>query len=349
VITRGHFIGEIVDELSSVTGQIAARANIGVLDLNRYSENFFRDILNPLYGWSLKNLNDDRSNEPGLDLGDKVAKVAIQVTSRSDAAKVNNTLKKITAQQGLAYDKIYVFVAGQKQGSYTLDPALCSQYAFSAANILDVTDLCRKAMDLPIDRLQDLHRLIRANVVKLLVDLQIPDPETGKFPTSGYDKWESKPDPKVGDAKRFTAWLATEYGEALTAEQVEAVRKDLIGLGQRMRRLPRVTREFLAMLFERKSSRRSGRFSDGWQAIRIATVEREYSGGHQELMSELGLLEDEGFAELNGEDPDSCGPPEIGMRIPGATEELPSSFLSYVVAKGLNLRRVLGEVDLSEF
>lgn len=349
MITRGHFIGEIVDELSSVANQIATRSKLGLLDLNVFSENFFRDVFNALYDWKLKNLNQSRSNEPGLDLGDKACRVAIQVTSRSDAAKVNGTLKKITATQATAYDNIFVFVAGHKQGSYTLDAALCNKYAFEEENILDVKDLCRKAMDLPIDKLQALHRLIRTNVVKVLIDLELPDPETGKFPTSGFDKWEVKPEPKVGDAKKFAKWHCNEFDVTLTPNEIKAVQKDLVELGQRLRRLPRVTREFLAMLFERKSPNDSKRFGDSWRAVRYATVEREYGGGCKELNGELGLLSDEGFAEINGEDPYDCGEPEIGMRIPADTEELASSFLDYVEAKKLDLRKVLGQVDLSEF
>lgn len=110
-----------------------------------------------------------------------------------------------------------------------------------------------------------------------------------------------------------------------------------------------MTREFLVMLFERRSPHDSKRFRDQWSAVRLATVEREYSGGREELMGELALLKDEGFAAINGEDAYECGEPEIGMRIPADTDELASSFLAYVEAKKLDLRKVLGQIDLSEF
>ncbi len=349
MITRGHFIGEIIDELTSVANQIAARSKLGIFDLNVFSENFFRDVLNALYDWKLENLNQSRSNEPGLDLGDTTRRVAIQVTSRADGAKVNGTLKKITAKQAGAYDKIFVFVAGKKQGSYTLDDSLCSKYGFEEEHILDVRDLCRKAMDLPIDKLQRLHRLIRSNVVRVLIDLELPDPETGRFPTSGYDKWEPKPEAKVGSAKKFAKWYRDEFDVALTAKEIQDVKADLAVLGRRLRRLPRVTREFLVMLFERKRPHHSRRFADGWRAVRLATVEREYGGALEELRAELALLTDEEFVEVNGEDPHEYGAPEIGMRIPADTEELASGFLLYAAAKKLDLRKVLGEIDLSEF
>lgn len=210
MITRGHFIGEIVDELSSVANQIATRSKLGILDLNVFSENFFRDVINALYDWKLENLNQSRSNEPGLDLGDKVSRIAIQVTSRSDAAKVISTLKKITAEQAAAYDKIFVFVAGQKQGSYTLDATLCNKYGFDEENILDVKDLCRKAMDLPIDKLQALHRLIRMNVVKVLIELELPDPETASFRPLDLTSGRSSPSPRSATRRNLPNGIATK-------------------------------------------------------------------------------------------------------------------------------------------
>ena len=67
-------------------------------DLNRYLEDFFKDILNIVYGYKLVNLNEERSNNPGLDLGDEAVKVAFQVTSTKSSDKVNTTLEKAAAQ-----------------------------------------------------------------------------------------------------------------------------------------------------------------------------------------------------------------------------------------------------------
>jgi len=349
MITRGHFIGEIVDELSAVASQIAMRSKLGLLDLNVFSESFFKDVLNAIYGWQLQGLNQSRSNEPGLDLGDESHKVAVQVTSRSDATKVNSTLTKITADQAKKYSTFFVLVAGEKRSTYKLDAKLSSKYNFQEKNILDVQDLCRKTLDLPIDKLQHLHRTIRTNVAKVLIELEVPDPDTGKFPTSGFDKWEVKPEAKVGDGQKFAAWVEEESNTPLTPKEIENVRKDLIMLGHRLRRLPRVTREFLVMLLERKSPRKSTRFTDAFKTVRLDTVEREYGGGAAELKGELGLLEDEGFVQVNGEESYEHGEPEIGMRIPADTDDLAMGFLEYVKAKKLDLRNVLGQIDLSGF
>ncbi|WOH57835.1 SMEK domain-containing protein [Bradyrhizobium sp. BWC-3-1] len=66
MLTRGYFIGEIVDALSDVAGQVSTRGRLGLTDLNKHAEDFFKTILNHLLSISLVNLNTDRSNEPGL-------------------------------------------------------------------------------------------------------------------------------------------------------------------------------------------------------------------------------------------------------------------------------------------
>jgi hypothetical protein len=48
---------------------------------------------------SLVNLNENRSNAPGLDLGDEANGIAFQVTAERTSAKVNETLAKLTAAQ----------------------------------------------------------------------------------------------------------------------------------------------------------------------------------------------------------------------------------------------------------
>jgi hypothetical protein len=71
MITRGHYVGEIVDELAGLEAQVKTRNRLGLTNLTVYAENFFKDILNILLNADLKNINADRAKEPGLDLGDK--------------------------------------------------------------------------------------------------------------------------------------------------------------------------------------------------------------------------------------------------------------------------------------
>lgn len=113
--------GQIVDELAGISHQVDMRGKIGDVALNRLLEDFFKDVLSLVHGWNLVNLNSKRSNEPGLDLGDPHAKVAVQVTSSASSSKVKKTLEKVTTEHLQIYDRILVLAIGNKQGSYTLD------------------------------------------------------------------------------------------------------------------------------------------------------------------------------------------------------------------------------------
>jgi len=183
--TRGFFIGQIVDELASIAHQVEMRSQLGHTDLNRLLEDFFKDILNIIYGHNLSNLNETRSNTLGLDLGDQISRVAFQVTSRANAQKIKNTFKKITVEQVAQFDEVFILVIGKKQGSYNLE-TLQTKVEFDESKIIDIGDLCRDAITLSMLKLQDLHGLIMREVVRVCVDLEVPDVH-GKYPTSMED------------------------------------------------------------------------------------------------------------------------------------------------------------------
>ncbi|MEK2099206.1 SMEK domain-containing protein [Vibrio parahaemolyticus] len=80
MITRGYYIGQIIDELSSISEKVKNRGKLGLTDIHVHLEDFYRDILNITLGLNLENLNKERTNSPGLDLGDEVEGIAFQVT-----------------------------------------------------------------------------------------------------------------------------------------------------------------------------------------------------------------------------------------------------------------------------
>ena len=169
-------------------------------------EDFFKEVLNLVYRLNLQNLNKDRMNEPGLDLGDKApgARIAYQVTSQATAKKVNETLKKITSVQAGDYDKFCVLIIGERQGSYSLDATLCAKYKFSEANIIGITELCRDIMDLPLTDLQAVHRKLADEQRRIRIELE-PEMPDGTFKTSVLQFIESRPTVTRSDATVFAA------------------------------------------------------------------------------------------------------------------------------------------------
>lgn len=78
--------------------------SLGLYDINKYAETISIKILNSIYKLNLSNLNKESDNFPSIDLGDKLNKIAFQVTSRKDASKVRDNLQKFVKNK---YDEIY--------------------------------------------------------------------------------------------------------------------------------------------------------------------------------------------------------------------------------------------------
>ena len=340
MITRGHYIGEVIDNLSSLSHLIAMRSRVGSNDLNLFVENYFRDLLNAIHGTNLKNLNESGPNEAGLDLGDEDEKLGIQVTSRSDAAKIRNTLTKLTDEQKTKYTQIVVLVVGQKQGSYSLTDQLFKDFHFTEDNIWDVNTLARYVVDLDIDRLQKVHEIVRKESARVRVELELPD-EKGNYPTSGYDKWEQTAKPKLTQGEAFIAHQVELGGEQLADKEIIAIGAGLAELAKRLSGLPRITREFLAMLYERCEQKTGYR-----PRLKVSYVKRVYRG--DDLEGEIELLKHADLIDIDADD-GRPGAAEISLYMPGRSDYLRDGFLEYVKAKGLSLRKVIGEADLSAF
>lgn len=346
MITRGHYIGEIVDELAGVATQVGVRNRLGLTDLSVYAENFFRDLLNTLLKTKLRNLNADRSNEPGLDLGDESAELAVQITATNSLTKVNKTLDKITDEQAKLYKKFIILIIGKRRPTYKIDESPVRRLGFSDDDIWDLDTLVRKALALEIDDLQAAHRVVRSNVVRLKVELEIPD-EDGKYPTSGFDSWEPKPSPKIGDGRRFMDFIVKDIGGELTEKDKLKIRDAISELGRKLVSLPRITREFLAMLLEHReagSSRRSPMHA--YPHLILPKVERQYLG--DDLKGELSILEHAGLLSIDGEGDHDYGPPEIFIRL-SRNEDLAYTLTDYVEKRDLTFRQVIGAADLSAF
>lgn len=241
------FIGQIIDHLDAISSQVKRRCQLKQYDLNVVLENFFRDVLNLTYGLNLRNLNMDRANTPGLDLGDATAgaRVAYQVTSQANAQKVKKTLQKISAEDAAKYDVVNVLIIGERQGSYTLDAALSTKFNFSTKNIVGMTELCRDIMDLDYETLQAVHRKIADEQRAIRIELEPVMPD-GSFETGIAQFVEGMPSVRRSDASIFYAH--EDVGDLFDDRQEAAdALDDFIG---KLSRLPRITREFYGWMVD---------------------------------------------------------------------------------------------------
>jgi len=344
MLTSGHFIGEIIDDLSTIAYQVDTRCKMGLTDLNRLLEDFFKDVLNRLLDLHLTNLNRERMNVPGLDLGDGSGGYAFQVTSQNDATKVNKTLAVLSVDQLKTYPKIRVLVIGRKKRSYTLDKQLCERAKFSQADIWDITDLCKMALDMPLDRLQDLYDHIRCERARIAIELEVPDAD-GRFPTSISDYMESIPTPRMSDFKRYFQFHRDRHTEYdATLEEVET---DFAELVARLRRLPRITREFYAVLLKRRDeeSRRAVFSGSYWFSLdRFIRTCR-----YKDWEGELRLLESENLAWLDEAFVGEGKARFIRIFVHGKSDNFQYEFVEFLEHTDISFMKPLVALDFSDF
>ncbi|HHU0693061.1 SMEK domain-containing protein [Citrobacter sp. Marseille-Q3906] len=356
MITSGYLIGQIIDEFSTLGEQAKLRNRLGLSDLSVFSENFFRDILNIIEGLNLVNTNEDRANEPGIDLGDEKQKIAFQVTTTKTSGKVINTLKKITDEQRKKYNVFKVLIVGEKQNSYSsvteaLNNRNTSEIHASITfdldqDIMDLTDLARKVIGLPLPTIQRLNRLIQDQLAQVKIELQVPD-QDGNYETSGYALWEPLPIPTLGDGSSFAVWEIKQnnVSHELLEEEISSIRDDIVELSRRLHKLPRITREFFAMLHER-AEYMSFRFKE-YPSLFLDSVEKTYPNAK----NELALLQAQNLLYINA-DPllfDDHLPAEIGLQIGLHGDIFRLGFFNFVIENRLSFRQVLGELDFSAF
>lgn len=277
MLTRGIIIGRIIDDLSNLQTQIEMRCSIGLTDLNKFCEDFMKEILNTCYSINLKNLNSERSNEPGLDLGDTKAKIAYQITSVNTSQKVNETLKKITTDQLATYSGIKILVIGKKQGKYdALDSALSAKCSFEVSDIIDISDLCSKMVSLKFDELFSLYQLFEKELQIVITEFEIPN-KLGEYKTSLAGKLEVAPNTICLNANKFLNRYNTHNLKSITKEF------------NRLGKLPRITREFLKILIT------VGNHDDGNYRIQYIELKRKLRIPQSEIEEEISILSNHYF------------------------------------------------------
>lgn len=160
------------DLFSRFEDQVRNEASIGKTDLNKTAETIVKSLLNAIYGWNLENVNyaEDNNNHPGIDLGDKTAKVCVQVTATASPEKVRNTLRKfIKYEQYLEYDRLIVFFLKKKQ-SYQSKVIKAFQdivqdkvHFDTKRDILDCRDLYKEISNFEIERVNQIREILEAN------------------------------------------------------------------------------------------------------------------------------------------------------------------------------------------
>ncbi len=154
-IKNGKLIEDITTHLARLKAEIDLCGIIGLQNIHKQSENFIARLLNLVYEYKLENLGKT-PQFPGLDIGDKNAGVAYQVSSEKGSDKVDETLKKcLKFQHYNTFSDIRIFMLKGKQNSYSLNVSASPYFRFDTDNnIFDFKDLLREIQHLDTPKLQ---------------------------------------------------------------------------------------------------------------------------------------------------------------------------------------------------
>lgn len=345
MITRGYLIGEIVDMLSDLKTQISTRTRLNMQDITVITENFCRDLLNVVLSLDLTNLNDQRSNEPGLDLGDEKAGVAFQITATKTSAKVQDTIDKITAVQKVKFQEVRVLVLGSKQSTYTVNNQNYPDFKWDR-DIWDLDDICRNLMSLDLLKLQKLHELVSGEFGRVKVDLEVPDAD-GNYETNVDQFFEDEPSLVCGNGEACAAFLNEHYEMSeYTAGQVLEWISDL---EKKLEFTPRISRQFLCRLIKGRDRSMDDKHS-GVMNYSYERLKRQVRGLN--VYDEVMLLANSGLVDardlgsfVRGEWTYDDG--EVQIRF--GCYETYYLLCKYAEEKGIPMERLFVVLDFSQF
>ena len=330
MITRGTIIGKIIDDLARLMSQIELRNKVGLLDLTKVSEDFFKEVLNIVYDLNLINLNEKRVNEPGIDLGDSINKIAYQVTSTKTSEKVSKTLRKITPKQIEEYKCFKILIIGKKQNEYTIKDKLSLKINFNLNNdILDINGLTKDISTLDIDKLEMLFTFFKRSFRELIIELEPMDAE-GNFESSVYHYVEQIPNHPPTNTKNIDEYY--DEKNHLT---------DYVDIYHRLASIPKNQREYISLIAER-GALNTNRIQDQYQ-ISCTKLAGVLGIEEKKLFQQMAYLEEEEVIYFS-DDKDEYDRPNYKYCISG---EYLNYLIIFLKEKKLSIRKTIVAMDFS--
>lgn len=148
--------------LSVLCSEVVLRNSLNLQDINVVAENFYRDLLNLLYDYNLKNANHEKQNVASIDLVDDKKRLAIQVTSDNSPTKVHDTIHGFNeGSLYKKYDRLIVLVITVKLDFPKTKFKNVGNVLFSKEHdIIDVASLLKDIADLKLAKLQIIEEFI---------------------------------------------------------------------------------------------------------------------------------------------------------------------------------------------
>ena len=167
-MNRDIYVTKIKTLLNILKGEIKDSGKLNQLDINVHAEDFFRDLLNLIYGWQLQNMNQWNLNAAGGDLWYDDGKIVIQVSSTATKDKIQSSIDKLSAEQFAGYNFKFLRIDGDviklrkvlynTHDDIVFDPS---------TDIIDISGLIKEITHLQIYSLRQVFELCVNEIVPL--------------------------------------------------------------------------------------------------------------------------------------------------------------------------------------
>ncbi|MDA8962623.1 SMEK domain-containing protein [Pseudomonadales bacterium] len=166
VVTRKAGMDSIIERLSYIKSQVELSTSQNLTDINIYAENFFRDLLNLVLGHHFQNINIDEKNAAAIDLGDKAAKIAVQVTSTNEFSKIEKTVTKFNEKKLYeTYDELKIVIVGNRKAYRKKMVGDSSKHELDVAkDVWDISALVELIGDKSVTEIQEVRGFLEEQV-----------------------------------------------------------------------------------------------------------------------------------------------------------------------------------------
>lgn len=169
-MNRDIYVAKIKTLLNILKSEIKDSGKLNLLDINVHAEDFFRDLLNLIYGWQLQNMNQWILNAAGGDLWYDYGKIVIQVSSTATKDKIQSSIDKLSAEQfaGYGFKFLRIDIDGdviklRKELYNTHDDIVFDP----SADIVDISTLLKDIAHLDIYCMRKVCELCEKEIVPL--------------------------------------------------------------------------------------------------------------------------------------------------------------------------------------
>lgn len=164
---RKNYFDYVEEKLAILSIRVKNRGKLNILDVHLHSENFYRDFINLLYGWSLENANNRLQNVEAIDLIDDSEKLIVQVSATATKAKINKSLSKKTIEEYAKKGYTFKFVSIAENASSLRQEEYNNKYNINfepSKDILDIFRLEKDILNLNSKELEDIYQFIKAEL-----------------------------------------------------------------------------------------------------------------------------------------------------------------------------------------